>query len=301
LRHFFYMDWNSFLAPIDGYTDLPFRLLCQRYGATAACVPLVNSAALARNPAGISAVDAHRSEKNCGIQLAGSRPEEAAKATEAAIEAFPFLSWLNLNCGCPSPRTVETGGGSALLRRPKLMLEILAAMKKRSPVPVSVKLRVKDDMPKTAALCRQIERAGADFIILHGRTPAQGYSGKADWELIRSVHERVGIPLVGNGDIAAASEGRRLVAAGYCDSFMAGRAAMANPMLFSDRKPDGAEGRLRLLEEYLSLCRAHAGEAPLKDVKLKALNFMSGVPGAAALRNSISRAGAVESIFALEK
>lgn len=295
------MEWNSFLAPIDGYTDLPFRLLCRKYGAAASCVPLVNSTAIARRPDMLGTVDANPAEKNCGIQLVGNSPEDTATATKALADAFPFISWLNLNCGCPSPRTVGTGGGSALLRRPKLMLAMLSAMKKHSPAQVSVKLRVKDGMAKTAALCRQLEHAGADFIILHGRTPAQGYSGRADWELIRAVRARIGIRLVGNGDISSASEGRRMVAAGYCDAFMAGRAAMSNPLLFSDGKPDGLAGRFGLLREYISLGRRHGRGPQLKDIKLKALSLVSGVPDAGALRSAISRAVAAGDILALEK
>jgi tRNA-dihydrouridine synthase B len=295
------MAYGSFLAPIHEYTNLPFRLLCQKYGAGATCVPLVNSAAIARDPSRIAEVDARPCERNVGVQLVGNKPDDIGHATIAMADTMPFVSWLNLNCGCPAPKTIGCGGGSALLRRPALMVKLLSAMKKHSAVPVTAKLRIKDDLAKTAAVCRQLERAGADFIIIHGRTPAQGYSGKADWKLIRMLRERIEIPLVGNGDIRTASEGRERVGKGYCDSFMVGRSAMANPMLFSDRTPDGAAGRFRLLEEYVSLHRRHLGEPELQDVKLKAFSLSSGMPGAAALRNTISRAAAVEDILALKE
>jgi tRNA-dihydrouridine synthase len=170
-------------------------------------------------------------------------------------------------------------------------------MKKHSAAPATVKLRINGDLAKTAALCKQFERAGADFIIIHGRTPAQGYSGRADWELIKSLKSRLEVPLVGNGDIRTAAEGRGRVENGYCDSFMAGRAAMANPMLFCGRAPQGIEGRFRLLKEYLSLHRRYLGEPKLQGVKLKALNMLTAVPDAAALRNRIARAHSEEEIL----
>lgn len=290
------MIYRSFLAPIDGYTDLPFRLLCQKYGVGAACVPLVNTTAIARDVAKIADVDAHPDERNVGVQLVGSRPEHVGKATKAITDAMPFVSWLNLNCGCPMIRTVECGGGSALLKRPALAVKLLSAMKKHSAAPVTVKLRIKGDLAKTTEFCRQLERAGADFLIIHGRTPRQGYSGRADWELIRSLRERLKVPLVGNGDIKTAAEGRELVKNGYCDSFMVGRSAMANPMLFSDRTP-GADARAGLLREYLALHRKYKGEPPLQRVKQKAFNLLKGMPDAAALRNSIARAASVEEIL----
>jgi tRNA-dihydrouridine synthase len=293
------MVYGSFLAPIDGYTDLPFRLLCQKHGAVAACVPLVNSTSIARDAAKVGDVDAHRDERNVGVQLVGNKPEDIGKAAKAITGAMPFVSWLNLNCGCPMVRTVESGGGSALLRRPALAVKLLSSMKRHSAAPVTVKLRIKDNLAKTVEFCRKMEGAGADFIIIHSRTPRQGYSGRADWELIRSLHGRLGVPLVGNGDIRTAAEGRKLVKNGYCDSFMVGRSAMANPLLFGDKTTDGMQ--FRLLEEYLALHRRYKGEPPLQRVKQKAFNLLKGMPEAAALRNSVARATSVEGISALEK
>jgi tRNA-dihydrouridine synthase B len=290
------MVYRSFLAPIDAYTDLPFRLLCQKYGADAACVPLVNSTAVARDASKIVEVDAHPDEHNLGVQLVGNKPKDIGLAAKAITDAMPFVAWLNLNCGCPMIRTVECGGGSALLRRPALAVKLLSAMKRHSAVQVTAKIRIKDDLSKTTQFCRQMERAGADFLIIHGRTPRQGYSGRADWELIKSLREKLEVPLVGNGDIQSAAEGRERVKNGYCDSFMAGRSAMANPMLFAGRTP-GADERAALLREYLALHRRYLGEPPLQRLKQKAFNLLKSVPEAAALRNSIARAESVEEIL----
>jgi len=292
------MVFRSFLSPLDGYTDLAFRLLCQRYGADAACVPLVNSTAIAFDSSKISMVDAHADEKNIGIQLVGNDPKAMGTTAGLVSEKMPFVRWLNVNCGCPSVRTRGYGGGSALLAHPEKISALLIEIRKHTDVPVSVKIRILKGLDGTVSLCRLLEEAGADFIIIHGRTPEQHYSGKADWGLIGKIKQEVSVPVVGNGDIKSAAEGREL-AGRYCDSFMVGRAAMANPMLFSDREPDGMGGRFGLLDEYLSLHREYVGEPSLKDVKLKAMNFVSGVQDARKIRNRIARADTIEEILVI--
>jgi tRNA-dihydrouridine synthase B len=291
--------FSNFLSPIDDFSNLPFRLLCQRYGAEAVCVPLVNSTAIAYDPAKASIVDAHLHERNIGVQLVGNVPEDIGKSASVIEERFPFVSWYNINCGCPSVRTMKCGGGSAMLAFPEKIALSVSELKRRTDKPVSVKIRIKNDLSGTLAVCRLIERAGADFMILHGRTAAQGYSGKADWELIKAVKEGVGVPLVGNGDIASASEGERLVEEGYCDSYMVARAAMANPMFFSGKEGKTLEERLALIEEYLGICGRY-GEPQIGDAKLKAVNMISGIPNAAAMRNHLCRAKSIEEILTIK-
>jgi tRNA-dihydrouridine synthase B len=285
----------AYLSPIDEYSDFAFRMLCQGYGARFTCVPLVNSLAVLRGK--FSDVDAVPEEKNVGVQIVGSEPLAIGKALGAIHERMPFVSWFNLNCGCPSSRTMGSGGGSALLAQTGKILDSVREMKK-SDVPVSVKLRIKKDAATTAKLCRDIEEAGADFIILHGRTPKQAYGGLADWEAIRAVKESIGIPLIGNGDIASAHQGNGYVKKDFCDDFMVGRAAMSNPMLFSDREPAGFPGKLKLLEEYVEIHRKFS-EPSVRDVRAKAVQFISGVSGASRLRDGLSRAKSAEEIFGL--
>jgi tRNA-dihydrouridine synthase B len=289
------VEYRSFLAPIHEYTDLPFRMLCRKYGAEAACVPLVSAAALAHDESKISLVDAHPDERNIGVQVFGPDEPVVGKAAGVIAKALPFVSYLELNCGCPSSRTMESGSGSAMLERPGVIARCVSTMKRSSGLPVSVKLRVKGGPDETLAICRRIEDAGADFITIHARTPGQGYSGKADWE----VAEGVSIPVVGNGDITTAYEGRSRVEQGYCSAFMVGRAAMANPMLFCDRGPQSVQARFALLGEYVELQRKYLGETRLRDIRLKGINFMSGIRGAASLRNRISLARDYEAIMAL--
>ncbi|HSB46948.1 MAG TPA: tRNA-dihydrouridine synthase family protein [Candidatus Bilamarchaeum sp.] len=289
--------YRSFLSPIDDYSNLPFRLLCQRYGAEAACVPLVNSGAIARDAAKVSLVDAHPDERNIGVQVVGNEPEQIGVSAARIDEAFPFVSWYNINCGCPSVRTMNCGGGSAMLAFPEKMAGSVSEIRKRVDKPVSVKIRVKGGLAETAAICKSLEEAGADFLIIHGRTAAQGYTGKADWDFIKALKEKLSVPLVGNGDLVSGSEAAERVRSGYCDSFMIARAAMGNPMVFSDKKPEGVEGRVALIREYAELHREYLGEPQLADLKAKAVNFISGAPNAAALRNAICRSAGIDGIL----
>ena len=294
------MFFSNFLAPLHDYTDLPFRLLCQRYGAESACVPLVSSAALANDKKNLSLVDAHPDERNVGVQLVGADPESIAKAAAIISESMPFVRWLNINCGCPSVRTTLYGGGCAMLKTPEKIVQAVELVKKETDVPLSVKIRIDKKIENSISLCKKLERSGADFLIVHGRTTNQGYSGKADWEAIKKINEGVSVPVVGNGDISSASEGSALVEKNYCDSFMIGRAAMANPMVFSDKKPENLAGRFALLREYLSLHEKYAGEPELRDVRLKAVSIISSVKGASVLRAKICLAKTSDEIFALD-
>ncbi|MEW6723011.1 MAG: tRNA-dihydrouridine synthase family protein [Candidatus Micrarchaeota archaeon] len=293
------MVWGSFLSPIDNFSDLPFRLLCQRYGAEAVCYPLANSTAIFRDPRKAKELDLSPAERNAGVQLVGNAPEDLGKAAAAIDREFPFVSWYNLNCGCPSVRTMHCGGGSAMLASPVKIAECVRGMKESVDKPLSVKIRIASDLQNTLSLCRLIEEAGADFIIIHGRTAAQGYSGKADWELIKKLRQGLGIPVVGNGDIDSLVQAKRYVESGFCDSFMVARAAMGNPLIFSGTSPKSLEERLALLGEYVSLHREHLGEPELKDVRLKAVSFLSSVPQASALRNMACRAGSADEILGL--
>jgi len=274
---------KAFLAPAFEYGNAPFRLMCQRYGAEATVVPLVNVAAIVR---GADVIDALPEEKNLGLQLSGPKPDEFPGAIRIALKRFPFIKRLDLNSGCPSTVTMRDGSGSALMKRPETIAAIVKAMKSETDLPVSVKIRVFTDKKKTFELASIIEKAGADFITVHGRTARQGYSSTADWDMIKAVKDQLSIPIVGNGDIHSAEEGGSRIAGGFCDSFMIGRAAMSNPLVFSNKTHLTYEQRRKLFFEYVDICEKHS-KVDVRDLKLKSVQFFKGVSGVAALRQRL--------------
>ncbi|NYZ77143.1 tRNA-dihydrouridine synthase family protein [Candidatus Micrarchaeota archaeon] len=284
---------KAMLAPMADFTELPFRLLCRKYGADCSLVPLVSATAITRSESYFENIRVAEKE-NAGLQLFGAAPADFGIAVERITDALPFVKWLDLNCGCPSPRTTAGGAGSRLLKKPKLAAAMVARMK-RSGLRVSVKMRLLPKMEKTLEFCKAMEKAGADFLIVHGRTEKQGYSGKADWDSIKKIRERTGIPVVGNGDINEIALGRKYVKEGYADAFMIGRAALSNPRIFCGKKTEGIEDAKGLLREYLALCNRN-DFLEVNNAKLVATQFFRGFRGSAGMRLAVSKAKSIEDI-----
>ncbi|MBU0591383.1 tRNA-dihydrouridine synthase family protein [Candidatus Micrarchaeota archaeon] len=296
--------YHNFLAPVFDYSDIAFRLLCQKYGADATCIPLVNALALVHNkhnPKKLASIfpDSNEKERNLGVQFVSSDAKTIAQASQLILDSKPYVKWLNINCGCPSSRTMGCGGGSSLLDKPEIIATIVSEMKNNTSLPVSVKMRINKDPNQTIALCKQIQDAGADFLIVHGRTPNQAYSGKCDWDIIKLIKENISIPVVGNGDISSESHGSKLVNGGYCDSFMICRAAMSNPMVFCNKIPKSLSERVNLLREYISFYEKYFGDSKLSDLRPKAINFMNSLRGARELRGKISQVKTIEELSEL--
>ncbi len=283
---------KAHLAPIYDYTDLPFRIMCQRHGADSCCYPMVNSDAISRNPEKIHEIDSHPDEANAGIQIVGGDSEMVGHTAKLITDEFYWIDYINLNAGCPSPRTMRCGGGSELLKKPNLIRKILSKMT-RNPKRVSVKIRLLPKIENTLSLCRMIADEGADFLVVHGRTTAQGYSANADFDSIRTIHEELNIPVIGNGDIKTIGEGYELVNQGVCDSFMIGRAAMANPAVFED----GRQVPSNLLKEYVSIWKEYNLPINYHLLKMKAIRFSSGMVNASAIRKRITFADTVDGII----
>ena len=284
---------KSFLAPIFGYTNTPFRLLCQRYGCKASYIPLVHVSQVKNS---VKNIEAMEQEKGLGIQLSGSNPEQFTEAVKIIERKFPFIERFDVNCGCPSRKTAECKLGSALMKKPEIITKIISSIKSETGKPVSVKTRIFEDMARTLALARAIESAGADFMIIHGRTPEQEYSGNADWSTIQGINNSISIPLVGNGDITSLKQGRERVSGGFCDSFMIGRAAMSNPLLFRGKDEVEKDERKRIFFEYLSICE-DLEEVELSDLRLKIVQFFKGFEGSAAFRNNLFKSKSVDELL----
>ena len=229
------LDNPLVLAPMAGVTDLPFRLLCKEMGAGLLCTEMVSAKAIYyKNKNTKTLMEIHPEEHPVSLQLFGSDADLMAQIAKQ-IEGQPF-DILDVNMGCPVPKVVNNGEGSALLKNPKLIREIVTKMSHAIQKPLTVKIRIGfEGYPvDPVEIAKVIEDSGAAAIAVHGRTREQYYSGKADWETIRKVKEAVKIPVIGNGDVDSPKKAAQLLEETGCDGIMIGRAAQGNPWIFRE-------------------------------------------------------------------
>ena len=228
------LDNNLVLAPMAGVTDLPFRILCKEQGAGLICMEMVSAKAIQfNNKNTYKLLEIDESERPVSLQLFGSDPDCISEMAKK-IEEKPF-DILDINMGCPVPKVVNNGDGSALMKNPKLAGEIMAKTVKAIEKPVTVKIRKGFDEEHVNAveMAKIAEDAGVAAIAVHGRTREQYYSGKADWDIIAAVKDAVSIPVIGNGDIFSPEDVVAMKNHTNCDGFMIGRGAQGNPWIFS--------------------------------------------------------------------
>ena len=227
---------NVFLAPMAGVTDLPFRLICKQFEASLLYTEMINAKAVCyedKNTFDMLLVEDE--EKPVAVQIFGSEPGFMAEAARTLTELNRF-EIIDINMGCPAPKVVKAGDGSALMKDPKLAFEIVNKVKAATKLPVTVKFRKGWDEQSINALefGKLMQEAGADAVTLHGRTREQYYSGTADWEIIKELKEKLSIPVIANGDITSFEAAERILDITNADALMIGRGAQGNPFIFKE-------------------------------------------------------------------
>jgi tRNA-dihydrouridine synthase B len=221
------------MAPMSGKTNLPFRLIIKKMGAGLVITEMISAVGLSRGQTKTQAyLESHPDERPVAAQLFGSEPDTMALSAQMVDEKG--LDIVDINMGCPVKKVIKTGSGAALMRDPKRVATILAAVRKSSPLPLTVKIRAGWSPEEANALeiASIIEDSGADGITIHPRFASQGFSGNADWPLIAKIKKAVKIPVIGNGDITSPSLALKMRSETNCDGVMIGRAALTNPWIF---------------------------------------------------------------------
>ena len=310
---FDFLKQGAMLAPMAGVTDMPFRVLCHEMGCPMATSEMLSAKGylLSRNRATAELLAVSPEEEGAvALQIFGHEAEFMARAAEELTRTGRY-AFLDINMGCPVPKIVGNGEGSALMRDPVYASEIVRAVVRASHVPVTVKMRLGFEAGSEAYLLlgQLVEESGAAMITLHARTRSQFYEGHADWNAIGKLKARVNIPVVGNGDITCAQDALRMVEQTGCDGVAVGRAAQGNPWIFeqirdafagrSVREPEPEEKLRVLMRHARALAELKGEEIAVKEMRRHVVCYVKGMRDAARLRTQVNQVIALEQLESL--
>lgn len=291
---------NIILGPMAGFTDRPFRVICEKYNPGLTVTEMVSSKGLLYNDEKTKMLMNTCEEKRpVAIQIFGS-DEESIKYAVEYINKSKLSEIIDINMGCPAPKVVKNGDGSKILLDINKVIKITKSASENSDIPITVKIRKgwDNDHINAIEVAKAIEEAGASAITVHGRTRSEFYTGKADWDIIRKVKENVNIPVIGNGDIKTKEDAKRIFEQTNCDGIMISRGSLGNPWIFEQiqeylkgeevRKiPD--EEKLKIILEHINLETKEKGELTgIREMRKHLAFYIKGSENASEIRNKIN-------------
>ena len=295
---------NVFLAPLAGITDIAFRQVCAEYGAGLTYTEMISAKGVKyQNKNTLELLRVSKAEKKAAVQLFGREPLLMAQTAKYLEQTYPdTIAFFDINMGCPAPKIVNNGEGSALMKEPKTAYDIVYAIKKEAALPVTVKFRKGFDEKNINALefAHILEDAGADALTIHGRTRSQYYEGKADWDIIAKVKSSVKIPVIANGDVFCPEDAKNILSYTGADGVMVARGALGNPRIFKmideyfkmgtysaptdEQKIEDALYQARLACEY-------KGEyVAVREMRKHVCWYLKGMRGSAKIKNDVVKA-----------
>ncbi|MGN1116426.1 MAG: tRNA dihydrouridine synthase DusB [Candidatus Ornithomonoglobus sp.] len=290
------LESNIFLAPMAGVTDKPYREICREFGAGMVYSEMISAKGLHYGDKKTASLMDMTGESPCAIQIFGSEPEIMAEIVPKVMEFKPDI--IDINMGCPAPKIVNNGDGSALMKNPELMGRIVRAVAEVSPVPVTVKFRKGWETDNSILCAHILEDNGAAAVAVHGRTRKEFYSGKADWEVIKRIKGELKIPVIGNGDIFKAEDAAAMLEYTGCDAVMVARGAQGNPWIFTQINEMLKFGEVRTVpspKEKLKTALRHTerlaeakGEVRgIKEARKHIAWYIKGMRGSGAIKTEI--------------
>ena len=303
------LDNRVFLSPMAGVTDLPFRLICKQKGCGMLYTEMINAKALCYNDENTKKMTKIEDEEHpIAIQIFGSEPEYMGRAAEILNSHSNEI--LDINMGCPAPKVIKNGDGSALMKNPKLAEQVMKAVVENSTKPVTLKIRKgwDDNSVNAVEIAKIAEQAGISALAIHGRTREQYYSGKADWDIIKEIKESISIPVIGNGDVFEIEDAINMLEKTNCDAIMIGRGAQGNPWIFNRinhymqtgeilAKPT-AEEKISTAIEHMKLAVAEHGEyVAVREMRKHIGWYIKGLKNSARYRDEINKLTDCESVI----